>query len=159
MPVDIFQAVRLDDRESFRSGIDGTSINVTNEFGQNLLHEAAGWGNVVLGEELIARGVNVNHQDSIGQTPLHYAAEHKYLRIAEGILRAGGKLNISDRYGNQPLWTAVFNARGDYRLVMLVCKSGANPVHQNKAGKSPLDFARQIKDAALIAILEGKTGE
>src|SRR5687768_12623996 len=100
MPVDIFQAVRLDDRKSFRSGIDGASINVTNEFGQNLLHEAAGWGNVALGEELIARGVNVNHQDSVGQTPLHYAAEHKNLRIAEAILRSGGKLDISDQFGN-----------------------------------------------------------
>jgi ankyrin repeat protein len=61
---------------------------------------------------------------------------------------------LRDEHGNTPLWTAVFNAKGDYVIVEQLIQASANPNSQNRHGRSPLDFARQIKDRDLISILE-----
>lgn len=152
--MDIFQTVKLNQEREFSSAIDKTEINVINEFGQNMLHMAVAGGANSIGKELVRRGIEVNRQDSKGQTPLHYAAVHASSELAKAILEAGGDVSIKDSYGNTPLWSAVFNARGKHDLVKLMMRFGPDPKSKNKAGKSPLDFARQINDEALIAILE-----
>lgn len=79
----------------------------------------------------------------------------KYLNIeiARLLLSKNADINIEDAYGNNPLWTAVFNARGDYRMVELFIQNNANIHHLNKARRSPLDFAKQIDDLHMIKIL------
>jgi hypothetical protein len=49
------------------------------------------------------------------------------------------------------VWSAVFNARGKYETVLVFARFGASAVAEvkNNAGRSPLDFARQIKDSTL----------
>lgn len=152
--IDLFQAIRLDDDNVFFDAIKDAEVNQLNEFGQNLLHEAVTKNRVKIGVMLISNGVDVNHQDKKGQTPLHYAALHKSTSLAEKILKNGGKLNIADSYGNEPLWTAVFNAREEYDMVKLFVKHGADSHHKNSSKRSPYDFAAQIKDENLLAILK-----
>ena len=65
-----------------------------------------------------------------------------------------GVVAIADRYGNEPLWTAAFNAKGNYELVSLLLRHGANPTHRNNAGLSPLDIPKRKRDDALLCILE-----
>jgi ankyrin repeat protein len=154
MEEDLFQIVRLGDKARFFSLIERAEIDQLNEFGQNLLHEAIAGKNTELGEELIRRGINVNQQDPRGQTPLHYSALHKNPALAKKIIENGGDLGLLDAHGNQPLWTAVFNAKEDYEIVSLFRRCGGNPRHTNKHGRSPLDFAKQIGNQTLIAILE-----
>jgi uncharacterized protein len=151
--MDIFQIVICNETEDFYSCIDLIDINIKNEDDANLLHKAIAYNHTDIGIELIRRGINVNCQDSEGLTPLHCTAWYKNYEIAKLILDNGGNINIKDIHGNAPLWAAVFNAKGDYRVVELLLKYGANPHHKNKYGKSPLDFAQQIKDQQLITLL------
>ncbi len=152
--IDLFQAIRIDDKEMFLSAINEADVTQKNEFGQNLLHEAVNNNRAMMGNVLISKGVDVNHPDNKGQTPLHYAALHRTIVLAEKIVENGGKLNIADDYGNEPLWTAVFNARGQYDIVEMYVKKGADVYHKNNSKRSPLDFASQIKDENLIEILK-----
>jgi len=153
---DIFQAVRLNELDVYNDLIAQIDINLMDEDEQNLLHEAISHNNTLLGIDLIRRNINVNKQDKSGQTPLHYAAAFGNYELAEAIIKAGGNPNIKDIHQNNALWTAVFNARGKYKIVELYKRAGADTYSKNKANRSPLDFALQIKDEILVAILEMK---
>lgn len=149
----LFNAVRNESIDTIDLHALKDNLNLINEFGQNLLHEAIAHGNDEVGMTLIELGIDLNHQDSKGQGPLHYAAARNQLQIVEKILSQGGDVAVIDSFGNQPLWTAVFNARGDYRTVSALLICGAEPAHRNKAGRSPRDFAQQIQDHALTELL------
>lgn len=151
--IDLFQAIRLNKSAAIIEVIKTININQLNEFGQNPLYEAVVENNLKIAELLIANGINVNHQEKKGQTPLHYAALYKTTEIAEKILENGGKIHIADDYGNEPLWTAVFNARGEYNIVKIFLRHGANAHHKNNSNRSPYDFAVQIKDEKLLELL------
>lgn len=137
---------------------EDTNINEY-EYDKTALHSACVSNAVSAASLLIEKGINVNLQDRITQAvPLHYCAVYNRYEIASLILSNGGKLNIVDKYGNEPLWTAVFNVRKDLTglsLVELFLKHGANKNHKNNAGRSPLDFANQVKFGPLLDILNG----
>ena len=124
-----------------------------NKYKQNLLQEAIAACKNDIAKDLINRNIDLNHQDSNGQTPLHYCAQYLNIEIARLLLSKNADINIEDAYGNNPLWTAVFNARGDYRMVELFIEYNANIYHLNKSGRSSLDFAKQIDDTKLVQIL------
>jgi ankyrin repeat protein len=153
--VDIFQVVRRDDEKTLLDALQINNINVINERKETLLHQAIVY-NPSVSFVLIEHGINVNWQSNDGSTPLHYTAWHKQLDIAKKIIEKGGNLNLVDKQGNNPLWYAVFFAKGHYDLVRLLMKHGADPHNKNKAGRSALDFAKQVKDEELINILESK---
>ena len=150
---DFFQVVRLDDRASYYSSINNIDINMVDDDNQNLLQEAIAHGNSFIGQDLIKREININHQDKSGLTPLHYVAAHYNPELAEAILTEGGDVNIRDSHGNNALWTAVFNAKGRYDIVKMFISNGGDAYTKNNHHRSPLDFARQIKDEQLIDIL------
>lgn len=149
---DIFQLLRLGFNLPKNESIP--NLNIRNEFGQNLLHEAIAHKNHTAAVDLIKNKINVNQQDNNGLTPLHYCAEYNDVLIAKIILENKGDLSIENAYGNTPLWTAVFNSDGRYDLVQLFMNYGANSRKKNKNNKSPLDFALQIGDNNLIKLLE-----
>ncbi len=148
-----FEAIRGDQEAHLRSALDGECLDTTNEFGQSLLHEAIAYRRPRLARLLVERGIDVNHQDHNGQTPLHFLASHPDLDLASRVLAAGGDPNRLDRHGNGALWAAVFSARGEYGFVELLLRHGADPRLRNRAGRSPLDFATQIGDKALVNLL------
>lgn len=150
---DIFKTVRSDEWDTFVELIEEVDINTINEYKQNLLHEATANNAARIAKELISLGINLNQMDRNGQTPLHYAALYKNDDIAYAILEAGGNSNIRDNYGNNALWTAVFNARGDYNVVTILMSFSSDATTKNAAGRSPLDFAKQIDDYTLIELL------
>lgn len=152
---EIFDAVRHNRQDAFRSLLASADLNGVNEFGQNLLHVAIASKNTDAGLELIRRGVKVDQVDSQGQTPLHYAGIHQNEELARAILNAGADPSIKDVHGNGPLWSAVVKPKRNYEIVRLILQYGPDPRSKNKAGMSPLDFAKQIKSERLIALLEG----
>jgi ankyrin repeat protein len=155
--VDLFQIIRNGELEQYYQNITNTEINIRNEFGQSLLHEAIAYKQKEIALDLLNKLIDINIQDNSGQTVLHFISFHdKESNVAEKIIENGGNLGIVDQYGNTPLWYAVFNARGKYDLVELFMKKGANPALKNNAGRSPIDFATQIKDTALLNILQTK---
>ena len=152
MTFDYFQAVRRNGAAAIESLSALDDINLKNQGGENLLHEAIAYGNGEVAHWLIDRGIDVNSQNADGQSPLHYAGSYQNLTITSRILSSGGKLEIVDKHGNTPLWSAVFSSKGDYKVVDAMLQSGGTSVANwnNKAGRSPLDFARQIGDQTLM---------
>ncbi len=139
--------------EEFKSSFVPANLNDKDSNGSSLLHYALADEQFDVAEFLIEEGINVNLTNANLQTSLHLIALKKNKEMTQKLLEQNADLNAIDKFGNQPLWTAVFNARGDYRIVELFVSNGANSNNVNKAGRSPLDFAKQINDKVLIQIL------
>ena len=154
---DIFQIVRLNEIENYDRVKGSIDIHISDEDNQNLLHEAVIANSIDISKDLIAKGIDINAQDNKGFTPLHYAAMHKRTELAKIILENGGDVNVTDEHGNNALWTAIFNAKGDYRIVKMYLDASGDSNHKNKYGKSALDFSNQIKDQALIDMIKKQT--
>lgn len=150
----VFQSIRLNNIKEFNNLIEKVDIDSQDEDMQNFLHQASVENNIEIARILIQNGININHQEINGKTSLHFCAEFQSILVAEEILSLNyANIDLKDNFGNTPLWTAVFNARGNYNLVNLFVKHKANAMSINKAGRSPIDFAIQIKDELLINIL------
>jgi ankyrin repeat protein len=153
--MDVFQIVRLNEEDIFFQNIDKFDINIINKSKNNLLQEAIAANSLKIGKALIEKKINVNFQDKNGQTSLHYAAAYSNYNLAVLILENGGDLSVKDKYGNNSVWTAIFNAKGEYYdIVSLFLKNGGDVLNKNNNNKSPLDFALQINDTALLDLIK-----
>jgi ankyrin repeat protein len=56
-------------------------------------------------------------------------------------------------YGNNSLWYSVVQPKKNYDLIELLVKNGSNPLNRNNAGRTPVDFAKQISDERVIRLL------
>lgn len=149
----LFQLVRSGQIEYIKDNLTKIDINMLNEFGQSLLHEAIAYKQYKIASMLIKKSIDVNIQDYKGQSALHYISFYLDIDIANEIVSNTKNLNLADDFGNTALWYAVFNSRGIYNYVELLLEYEVDIYSENKAGRSPLDFARQIKDYELIDIL------
>ena len=104
---------------------------------------------------LLSNGAGIDIQDRNGHTALHFAVQEGHMDIALCLLDHGAAIDAKDIHGNTPLWRATFEARGTYELVQLLMAHGADPASRNESGRSPLEFATQIRDQELVAILTG----
>jgi ankyrin repeat protein len=151
--IDIFQVVRRGKIHLYERNIDKFDIDIRNEYGQSLLHEAIAYKQSEIAIDLLDRAIDVNIQDRNGQTVLHFIGFHPDIVLAEKIIEKGGNLELKDLYGNTPLWYAVVNARGKYELVELFMKYHTDSTSKNNAGRSPVDVAVQMEDETLLNIL------
>ena len=126
---DIFQIVRLDDQNSLIDILDTIDINLVNNSGQSLVHEAAANNSANCLEILLKNKAKTDFQDKRGMAPLHYAAANSSLECVALLKDKGANASISDEYGNQPLWTATFNARGNYEIVSIFKGTNSDPLH------------------------------
>jgi uncharacterized protein len=152
---DVVTLARFGDYESFKTKFVLEETNNKDEFGTGLLHYAIGGENFDIALFLINNGFDVNMTDEDGNTALHYIGEHPNLEVAKQILNRGGDLNIRNKYGNNALWTAVFNSKDQYYdLVELFMQYNPDATSKNKAGRSPIDFAKQIGEDKLVKMLD-----
>jgi ankyrin repeat protein len=93
------------------------------------------------------------HQLRCAGIGLHYAGTYQMVELARAMLDAGGDRRPKDRFGNTPLRSAVVHPKRYLELVDMLMRHGADPHSKNKAGRSPLDFTRQIGSEPLIALL------
>lgn len=137
--------------------IEPTDLNIVDIEGDNALHLAVLKKNIEIVKLLIRSGWNVNSLNKKGKSPLHYAADLNLIDISKILIENNADIAVTDIYGNQPLWTAVFNAAdGDIKklpIVELFIKEGANKNHKNHAGRSPIDFAKQVNYFPLLKVL------
>jgi hypothetical protein len=89
-------------------------------------------------------GAPIDFQDGEGYTPLHLAVVWNHAAVVELLIRRDADPNIVNRHGNGPLWTAVFEAKGDDKVVTLLLLANADAFQTNSAGRSPIQIAQQI---------------
>merc|ERR1712195_443988 len=145
-------------------------VNAVGKDGRRPLHEAALRNHPQLVDLLCEKGADVNVKTNDGNTPLNYAANGSH-QAAEFLLNAGHPdlANTQDRLGNTPLHRAVSKrdtkmaglllaGRADVNETTTVTTAFAsllllNSLVDGQAGKTPLDFAHHLKDAAMIRML------
>lgn len=153
--MNLFKSVIQGNIEYLKDNLNINNINSI-EFDHSLLQEAIVSKNKDISELLINFGIDVNIRNDNGSTALHYCASRGYqlYNIAQLILDNGGDLSISDKHGNQPLWTACYESKGKYLdMVKLFMDYGAEPSHENRYGKSPIDIAKIMNNSNLLDIL------
>lgn len=129
-------------------------MTVLDREGRSSLHYFALEGDAEAVRRAVAAEADVNLQDKSGYTPLHFAAQQVQIEAAEALLAMGARVDLEDRHGNQPLWTAVFNSRGDGRLVQMLLEHGSDPDHRNRAGKTPVELAELIATAPVAQLFD-----
>lgn len=112
--------------------------------GRSPLHYAAINDEAGVVGELIAGGESPDVQDKQGFTPLHLAAQEFSLAAATALLDAGASVDIENVFGNTALFVAVFNSNGRGELIQLLRSRGADPLHRNASGQTPVGLARLI---------------
>jgi ankyrin repeat protein len=112
--------------------------------GRSPLHYAAMSDDIEQSRLLISEGEDVNLGDRLGFAPLHFAAQEGAARVAALLLEEGAEVDALDAFGNTPLFVAVFNSRGGGDLIELFRAHGADPMHANDAGQTPVGLARLI---------------
>jgi uncharacterized protein len=151
---DIYTLAQYGDLEDFKSKFDAQILNKPNENGSSLLHLAIAGSKFDIALFLIEKGIDVNLKNRDGQTALHLIAQIQDLVVAKSILDHGGDINVRDKYGNNAMWTAVFNCKDLlYDMVELFMKYSPDLDTKNKAGRSPVDFAKQVENFKLLGIL------
>ena len=108
------------------------------------LHLAALDNDVTAIERLLAQGDLPDIQDRQGFTPLHFAAQQYSLEAATALLSGGANVDVENSFGNTPLFVAVFNSNGRGELIQLLRTNGADPLHANASGQTPVGLARLI---------------
>lgn len=112
--------------------------------GRSALHYAALSNDASEVTRLIAEGESPDSSDSQGFTPLHFACQEHALSAAAALLNLGATIDATNTFGNTPLFVAVFNSRGRPEMVDLLRSRGADPLHTNLAGQTPVGLARLI---------------
>lgn len=116
------------------------------------LHSAVIDDDVLILKALLASGEPPDIQDRQGFTPLHLAAQQWSLPAATTLLDAGASVDVENAHGNTPLFVAVFNSHGRVELIRLLRSRGADPLHVNKSGQSPVGLAKLIANYDLAEL-------
>jgi ankyrin repeat protein len=153
----IIELIYNEDFSAAKQMIESTDLTIVDKEGDTALHMGVLKKNEEIVKLLLQSNCDVNAQNKKGKVPLHYAAELNLIEIAKSFIEMNADLGISDNYGNQPLWTAIFNAadgeESKLPIVKLFLQNGADKNHKNDAGRSPLDFAQQVKYEPLLEML------
>jgi len=147
-------ALHREDREMVRLLLDhGADANAASH-GYSPLQTAAGYDLVGIAALLLEFGANLEGRDGTGSTALMLAAINGRTHMARFLLRQGADVNAL----NNEDWTALMGAvsKGNVEMARLLLENGAD-AHLGPAGLPgrPLDFARRLGDAPMIALLDG----
>ncbi|MEM7205344.1 MAG: ankyrin repeat domain-containing protein [Planctomycetota bacterium] len=100
---------------------------------------------------LLGAGANVQVVNSKGKTALHVAAKAGFAPAATVLLKHGAKVDATDPQGETPLFDALRSTiKRTERLVeviALLLQYGADPLHRNSEGSTPVDVAKALRRA------------
>lgn len=134
---------------------DPSAANAFSVDGFMPLGLAAFFGHRETVESLLALGADVNavSRESMRVTPLHSAVAARNVPIARVLIAHGANVNARQaEMGFVPLHEAALN--GQIELAMLLIEHGAEINAKTTDGKTPLVFAIEGKQGAMVAYLK-----
>jgi len=123
-------------------------LNIQNQKGTYLIHEAAFRGNVEVVIFLLGKEVNINLKDSIGLTPLFYACDAGKLGMVMFLLELGADINLIDEKENTVLHYAVLSDNND--IFDLIMKAIPDVNAKNSEGITPLHYAAMLGNMEMV---------
>jgi ankyrin repeat protein len=102
------------------------------------------YNNTELLKWLIDNQANINHRDRNGFSALHFAAKEQCFNAVEILINNKADIELKDSNGNTPLMDAIFNSKGDYKIVALFIDSGANLDNLNNHEMTPRLLAESM---------------
>ena len=123
----------------------GVQVNIQDDSGWTLLHQATFLGNTELVKFLLTSGANCNLRCKGGGTPLWYVNTVEYARL---LLSSGADINAENYKGETLLHKAVSSRNTE--LVEFLLESGADCSIEDDEGKTPFHFVLTIEDARLL---------
>jgi ankyrin repeat protein len=157
--LNIFEAAATGQTEKLKAQIknDATLANSYSPDGFTPLGLAVFFGNREVVEALLTGGAQVNlpSRESMKVTPLHSAAAAKELEIARLLIANGADVNARQvEMGFTPLHEAAGN--GHIEFAKLLIEKGADVNLKTNDGKTPLAFAVERHQQAMIDFLRSK---
>lgn len=152
----LYDAVESDWREGVDFMLDrGANLQVCNQFGETLVHVAAGSAGPVLLNYLMERGLSPLTPDDTGSFPLHAAAEEANWRVVEALLAAGLPVDATQREDlRTPLHIAADRQpdgdEDDLLIIRALCEHGANVMARDRDQTTPLHVAATVGDANCV---------
>ncbi len=138
---------------------DPALVHVPNRFGRTLLHEASAQANLHMVELLLRLGADPEVETAGGHTPLYCVANECRLpgggRVVRALVQAGAPVDA--RSGTQQC-TALHMAarRGNTEIAEALLDCGADIQARDKRGDTPLQRARNCRQAGVAALLAAR---
>ncbi|MFD1630070.1 ankyrin repeat domain-containing protein [Pseudopedobacter beijingensis] len=136
--------IRDGNNENVKKLLSEVGIDALDGYQRTSLIWTAFYNNMVLLKWLIDNGANINHQDRNGFSALHFAVKEQRFDAIEILIKNKADLELKDSNGNTPLMDAIFNSKGDYKIVALFIDSGANPDNVNNHEITPRLLAESM---------------
>ncbi len=124
--------------------------------GNTVMHYAAYGGNIEGLRMTAGGGVNINGRNHEGITPLHAAAVFSGVNVLEEIVGLGGDVHLRDSVGMGALHYAA--AYGDRARLAWILTQAPELNDEAPNGYTPLDIARNAKNAEAVEFLKSKGG-
>ncbi|KAF3921062.1 Ankyrin-3 [Arthrobotrys entomopaga] len=131
---------------------DTRDINKKEFDGKTPLHHPCRLGNEAVMKLLIENGSDISNFDDYGRSPLRFAVDGGKLGAVKLLLEKGVDVNSPvDWHGGTALHWAT--RMGYTPIVQLLIEYGADPTLRCYDGRTALDYAKQVGNNAIIAIL------
>jgi len=133
-----------------------SDVNAKDNDDSTPLHSAIMKNNVDFAKILISAGANVNAKNNKGLTPLGFALHTENIELINILLNAGANINAKDQpNGGTPLHYVVL--KKNIELAKLLVSKGADVKAKDDEGLTPLDFAKENRDKAMMQYLSSST--
>ena len=136
--------IRDNNNENVKRLLMEVGIDELDSYQRTSLIWASFYNNTDLLKWLIDNGANINHQDRNGFSALHLIGKRQNYEVAVILTNKKADLELKDCNGNTPLMDAIFNSKGDYKIVELFIKSGANLDNTNFHDMTPRLLAESM---------------
>jgi len=141
-------------RQLLKKDVD---VNAKGSNGWGALMIASAKGHLDATTLLLESGANVNTQDVYYWTPLHRAAYENRQQIVALLLSVPNiEINARDDQGATALHHAA--VKGNHQIVELLLKAGADPLQQDRQGRTAAIYASESGYAELATILSQISG-
>ncbi len=134
----------------------GANVDARDGRGRTPLVTALGAGHdrvSEMAEVFLAAGASVNVADESGVTPLAAAVSYGHAAVVSRLLAGGAEAGVGDPVsGRTLLHVAAIRGYGDIAGALLA--RGLDPVARDRAGRTPLDYAREHGNLTVAAMLD-----